>query len=99
MNRAELLEILSSNIKFFRKKKMWTQEKLAETPTQKNNARYQLYPTENTWTFFKLDTMTGRIWQVQYSIKGDEYRFETILNNVDIEEIFKIKIPLRNLPS
>jgi len=29
------------------------------------------------WTFLKLDTSTGEIWQVQYSIKGDEYRFET----------------------
>lgn len=30
MNRIELLETLSSNIRFFRKQKMWTQEKLAE---------------------------------------------------------------------
>ncbi len=61
----------------------------AETPTQKNNARYQLYPTENTWTFLKLDTMTGRIWQVQYSIKGDDYRFESVLSSVDITNIME----------
>lgn len=30
MNGIELLETLSSNIRFFRKQKMWTQEKLAE---------------------------------------------------------------------
>lgn len=30
MNGTELLETLSSNIRFFRKQKMWTQEKLAE---------------------------------------------------------------------
>ena len=33
------------------------------------------------WTFLKLDTMTGKIWQVQYSTKGPEYRFETVLNS------------------
>ena len=31
------------------------------------DARYKLYPTQNMWTFLKLDTETGRIWQVQYS--------------------------------
>ncbi len=30
MNGIELLETLSANIRFFRKQKMWTQEKLAE---------------------------------------------------------------------
>ena len=31
------------------------------------DARYKLYPTQNMWTFLKLYTETGRIWQVQYS--------------------------------
>lgn len=43
-------------------------------------ARYKLYKTQNMWTFLKLDTSTGQIWQVQYSTKGDEYRFETPLS-------------------
>ena len=42
--------------------------------------RYQLFPTTNMWNFLKLDTSNGRIWQVQYSIKGDDSRFETDLN-------------------
>lgn len=33
--------------------------------------RYKLYPTNNMWTFLKLDTCTGRVWQVQYDINGD----------------------------
>lgn len=41
---------------------------------------FKLYPTENMWTFIKLDTRNGRMWQVQYSVKGDDYRFETPLN-------------------
>ena len=32
--------------------------------------RYKLYPTQNTWTFLELDTQTGRVWQVQYSVQG-----------------------------
>jgi hypothetical protein len=42
--------------------------------------RYKLYPTQNKWTFLELDTQTGRIWQVQYSVDGPEYRFKSNLN-------------------
>lgn len=48
------------------------------------NPRYRIYPTKNIWTFLKLDTMTGRIWQLQYSTEGDAYRFETVLSDVNI---------------
>ena len=33
--------------------------------------RYKLYPTENMWTFLKLDTKTGRVWQDQYAINSN----------------------------
>ncbi len=49
-----------------------------------NEDNYKLYPTKNIWTFLKLDTRTGKIWQVQYTIEGDEYRFQTILNEYDL---------------
>lgn len=39
-------------------------------------AAYRLFPTQNMWTFIKLNTSNGLMWRVQYSIKGDEYRFE-----------------------
>ncbi len=42
---------------------------------------YKLYPTENMWTFLELETFSGRIWQVQYSVKGADYRFKTVLND------------------
>lgn len=42
--------------------------------------KFKLYKTQNMWTFLKLDTSTGQIWQVQYSTKGDEYRFEAPLS-------------------
>ena len=43
------------------------------------NATYQLFPTQNMWTFIKLNTRDGRMWQVQYDVKGSE-RFEVNLN-------------------
>ena len=42
---------------------------------------YKLYPTQNMLIFLKLDTRTGRIWIVQYSVESSEYRFETTLSN------------------
>lgn len=45
-----------------------------------NIERFKLFPTQNMWTFIKLDTQTGRMWQVQYSVKGNEGRFECDLN-------------------
>lgn len=45
-------------------------EGIAKNPSQLND-RYKLYRTENMWTFLKLDTCTGRVWQVQYAINED----------------------------
>lgn len=45
---------------------------------------YELYETSNMWTFLRLDTRTGKIWQVQYSVEGPEYRFESELNTIDL---------------
>ena len=53
---------------------------------QNQNARYCLFPTENIWTFLKLDTMTGQIWQVQFSVEGEDYCFETPLSLTSIPD-------------
>lgn len=49
---------------------------------------YKLYPTDNMWTFLELETFSGRIWQVQYSIKGSDYRFKTVLNENSMLSLF-----------
>lgn len=46
--------------------------------------KYALYKTENMWTFIKLDTQTGRMWQVQWSLD-------------DPDEMFQVDLNLRNL--
>lgn len=48
--------------------------------------KYRLFKTTNRWTFLKLDTQNGRIWQVQYDIEG-ENRFETELNYLYLANI------------
>lgn len=66
-------------------------EPMFSEPTQNTNVRYRLFPTQNTWTFLKLDTVTGKIWQVQYSVDGDDYRFESPVSLKDIADALKIE--------
>jgi hypothetical protein len=44
------------------------------------NAIYQLFPTQNIWTFIKLDTRNGKMWQVHFSV-SDENKGELVLNS------------------
>lgn len=45
--------------------------------------RYKLYPTDNIYTLLELDTKTGRIKQVQWSLDSDNEGTLTI-NNDDL---------------
>lgn len=54
--------------------------------------RYKLYPTQNTWIFLELDTQTGRVWQVQYSVQGSSYRFKTRLNSWSLLEASDLQV-------
>lgn len=53
---------------------------VAPTTSAVNN--YLLYPTTNIYTFLKLDTRNGKIWQVQYSM--DDNEFEVVLNSREL---------------
>jgi hypothetical protein len=35
------------------------------------------------WTFLKLDTRTGKVWQVQYSVNSDSYG-EVVVSDRDL---------------
>ncbi len=52
------------------------------------NHRYKLYKTQNNYVSLKLDTRTGRVWMVQWSIK-DESRFESVLSETKWSEILE----------
>lgn len=45
--------------------------------------RYKLYQTENTYTFLQLDTKTGKIEQVQWSLDSD-YEGSMEINSTDL---------------
>ena len=50
-----------------------------------NQEYFRLYPTENIYTFLKLDTRDGTIFQVQWSME-EASRFETFLNILPLVE-------------
>jgi len=58
--------------------------------SQDDADRYKLYKTENMWTFLKLDTATGKISQVQYSIEGNQ--FQVTLSDDDFSGTDEIEI-------
>ncbi len=47
-------------------------------PTQRVDAPYRLFRTRNIYTFLKLDTRTGQVWQVQWGDVG--YRWIVPIN-------------------
>lgn len=50
-----------------------------------SNVVYRLFATDNSYNFIKLNTRNGQMWQVQWSLKGNE--FETTLS--DISQVSK----------
>lgn len=47
--------------------------------------RFKMYATENMWNFIKLDTKTGKIWQVQFDVNGSN-RFTSDINSLPLIE-------------
>lgn len=48
------------------------------------NPIYQLFPTKNYWTFIKLDTRNGKMWQVHFSVENDINTEELDLNSLPL---------------
>jgi hypothetical protein len=62
-------------------KNLFAQNTISE-PSQSPTVQYRLFRTTNMWTFIKLDTITGKMWQVQYSLEG--YGGTVVLNEQDL---------------
>lgn len=61
--------------------------KQSSTTQQKQsseNTTYQLFPTKNYWTFIKLDTRNGKMWQVHFTVKEDGGQGEIVLNALSL---------------
>src|SRR5690606_36386198 len=57
--------------------------------------RFTLTPTENMWNFLLLDTATGRVWQVQYSVSKDIPKTTYSINTVSLISSSEPLIPGR----
>jgi len=44
---------------------------------------YRLFSTRNMYTFIKLNTRNGQMWQVQWGTES-KYRFETTLSDISV---------------
>ena len=53
----------------------------AESKQEYTTSAYQLFPTQNSYTFIKLDTRNGRMSQVQWSTESKS-RFATTLSDI-----------------
>lgn len=58
--------------------------KIAQQKQISENTIYQLFPTQNYWTFIKLDTRNGKMWQVHFSVKDDNNKGELVLNSLPL---------------
>ena len=48
-------------------------------PSQKTDAPYRVFRSQNIYTFLKLDTRTGQVWLVQWGT-DDQHRFVEPIN-------------------
>ena len=54
-----------------------------DTSSQREIDNYRLFATKNMWTFIELDTVTGKMWQIQFDVQGDN-RGGVVLNEQDL---------------
>ena len=63
----------------------FAQKSTSEAPIQNistdSSVVYRLFATRNMYTFIKLNTRNGQMWQVQWG-KESKYQFENILSNI-----------------
>ena len=86
-----MTKIIISLIIVFASLTSFAQNQVVENESTPNNitqkcheiAVYKLFPTQNMWTFIKLNTRNGKMWQVQFDVQGDN-RLETFLNMVPL---------------
>ena len=50
------------------------------SPQQRLDVGYRLFDTRNMWTKLLLDTRTGRVWQVAFTVKKDGVRGKLPIN-------------------
>ncbi len=59
---------------------------LITSSNKKLSSRFKLHETQNMWTFILLDSYTGRLWQLQYTVDKDSIRGILIINEDELAD-------------
>jgi hypothetical protein len=71
----------------------------ASTPYNEKPNRYDLYKTENMWTYILLDKFSGKLWQCQYSVEGVEHIMSLVINNFALSDSESNKFTIKPMTS
>lgn len=69
------------------------------SPQNNITNRFSLTQTKNMWNFILLDEFNGRLYQVQYSVEGDNYRGVFPINIKSLSSTQKRKFSIQPLTS
>lgn len=78
-----ILVLITTNIVAQAQLKKDTPNTTAKSKQEYTTSVYRLFPTQNTYTFIKLDTRNGRMWQVQWYTESKS-RFTTALSEISL---------------
>src|SRR4051812_26535450 len=70
MKKILLASILFSFTFFTNAQEINQKDKIAQEID--SSITYRLFPTQNIWTFIKLDTRNGQLWQVHFDVSADK---------------------------
>lgn len=71
----------------------------AERPNSESEGRFELFKTQNMWTFIMLDTFSGQLWQCQYTVDGSDNRFCIVINPYSLSSTESRKFTIQPLTS
>jgi len=54
---------------------------VSTSATPRAVARFEVVPTQNMWTFLLLDSSTGKVWQIQYSLSDTVFAGRLAIND------------------
>lgn len=58
--------------------------KFKTPPQQRIDVRYRIFDTDNMWTKLLLDSRTGRIWQIAFSVEKEGVRLKLPVNKTSL---------------
>ena len=85
-NTSDLLDIKQENPYNLVSKDSLFLSYMDDFRAQLKEPEYKLYPTQNNWIFLLLNTRTGQIWLVQYSINNNPRMIFVLDDDIRISE-------------